>query len=95
VTATFADGSSAIGDVLIGADGIHSTVRTLIDPEAPRPLYTGLGNIGGFSDATVANTTAGTYRMIFGRRCFFGYVVSPEGEIWWFGNPPSREPRLD
>src|SRR5215470_6108616 len=30
VTATFADGSRTSGDMLIGADGIHSTVRRLI-----------------------------------------------------------------
>jgi FAD-dependent urate hydroxylase len=28
--------------------------------------------------------------MIFGRRAFFGYVLSPSGEVWWFANPPSR-----
>lgn len=32
VTAHFADGNSASADVLIGADGVHSTVRRLIDP---------------------------------------------------------------
>ena len=32
VTAHFADGTSASADVLIGADGVHSTVRRLIDP---------------------------------------------------------------
>jgi salicylate hydroxylase len=36
-TARFADGSSAQADVLIGADGIHSGVRTaLFGPDAPR-----------------------------------------------------------
>jgi hypothetical protein len=25
-----------------------------------------------------------------GKRCFFGYTVSPGGEIWWFGNPPTK-----
>ncbi len=30
VTARFADGTSATADVLIGADGVHSTVRALI-----------------------------------------------------------------
>lgn len=35
VTARFADGTTARGDVLIGADGVHSTVRRLIDPAAP------------------------------------------------------------
>lgn len=34
VTARFADGASAEGDILIGTDGVHSTVRTLIDPAA-------------------------------------------------------------
>src|SRR5690606_16457059 len=37
VTARFADGSSATADVLIGADGIRSTVRGLIDPANPGP----------------------------------------------------------
>jgi hypothetical protein len=40
----FADGTDATGDVLTGADGIHSTVRKLLDPAAPAPTYTGLIN---------------------------------------------------
>jgi 2-polyprenyl-6-methoxyphenol hydroxylase-like FAD-dependent oxidoreductase len=40
VTLVLADGSTASGDVLIGADGIHSTVRgQMFGPEQPR--YTG------------------------------------------------------
>jgi FAD-dependent urate hydroxylase len=27
--------------------------------------------------------------MMFGKRAFFGYLVSPGGEVWWFANPPS------
>ena len=37
VTAKFDDGCTATADVLIGADGVRSIVRTLIDPEAPPP----------------------------------------------------------
>ena len=40
VTALFADGGSARGDLIIGADGIRSTVRAQIMPEA-QPLYAG------------------------------------------------------
>ncbi|MBX6372630.1 MAG: flavin-dependent oxidoreductase [Acetobacteraceae bacterium] len=33
VTARFADGSTAHGDVLVGADGIHSAVRAILHPQ--------------------------------------------------------------
>ena len=40
VTATFADGATAKGDLLIGADGIRSTVRAQMLPDA-KPRYAG------------------------------------------------------
>jgi 2-polyprenyl-6-methoxyphenol hydroxylase-like FAD-dependent oxidoreductase len=40
VTARFADGTVETGDLLIAADGIHSTVRAQLLPSA-RPLYAG------------------------------------------------------
>ncbi len=52
VTARFDDGSAATADVLIGADGVRSTVRTLIDPEAPGAGYTGLLGFQGYVDAS-------------------------------------------
>jgi FAD-dependent urate hydroxylase len=95
-TVSFADGSSADADALIGADGLRSAVRTLIDPNAPVPTYSGMGNVGAVTRTEAidvsAEATDGEYRMIWGKRCFFGYTVSPDGEIWWFANPPSREP---
>src|SRR5262249_29255623 len=90
VVAHFEDGSSAKGDVLIGADGIHSRVRRLIDPGAPAPRYTGLGNVGGFTTRASIDAPPGTYRMVFGKRAFFGFTVRPGGEIWWFANPPRK-----
>jgi 2-polyprenyl-6-methoxyphenol hydroxylase-like FAD-dependent oxidoreductase len=89
VVASFEDGTRAAGDLLIGADGIHSRTRRIIDPAAPEPRYTGLGNIGGFTRDASVNTKPGIYVMVWGKRAFFGYTVSPSGEIWWFANPPS------
>src|ERR1043165_6970131 len=42
VRAEFDDGTHADGDLLIGADGIHSATRSIIDPAAPAPRFTGL-----------------------------------------------------
>jgi 2-polyprenyl-6-methoxyphenol hydroxylase-like FAD-dependent oxidoreductase len=39
VTAYFADGSSARGDLLIGADGVRSATRRLVLPNAVEPSY--------------------------------------------------------
>ena len=41
ITVQFADGTSASGDLLVGADGIHSVIRTqMLGPDRPR--YTGM-----------------------------------------------------
>ena len=89
VVARFEDGTEVSGDLLIGADGIHSRTRRIIDPAAPEPRYTGLCNIGGFTRDASVDTRPGIYVMVWGKRAFFGYTVSPTGEIWWFANPPS------
>ena len=94
VTAHLSDRSTLRGDLLVGCDGIWSTVRMLIDPQAPDPTYTGLMGHGGYAPAGAVDQPAGTYRMIFGRRAFFGYAIALDGQAWWFVNEPRRpEPR--
>ncbi len=90
VTARFEDGTTARGELLVGADGLHSATRRIIDAAAPGPRYTGLGNTGGFTRLPGLPARPGGYQMVWGRDCFFGYTVSPDGEIWWFANPPSK-----
>ncbi|MFD3684018.1 FAD-dependent oxidoreductase [Nocardiopsis sp. NPDC058631] len=92
VRVTFADGSTAEGDVLVGADGIHSPVRRSMDPAAPEPAYTGLLNLGGrLPPGALPATPEGTTRMVFGRRAFLGYQTGAEGTLW-FVNLPHPEP---
>jgi FAD-dependent urate hydroxylase len=88
VRALFDDGSDATGQVLIGADGIHSAVRQRIDPKAPAPSYVGLVNLGGYARGVPVDAEPGSYTMIFGKRAFFGYALAPDGEVWWFANVP-------
>ena len=88
VRAAFADGGSAEADLLIGCDGVHSAVRQVIDPGAPKPGYLGLINIGGYANGVSVQSKPGSYEMIFGKRAFFGYALAPSGEVWWFANVP-------
>jgi FAD-dependent urate hydroxylase len=88
VRARFADGTDAIADILIGCDGIYSTVRRIIDPGAPAPTYAGLINLGGYVRGVRVDAEPGTYHMIFGKRAFFGYALALDGEVWWFANVP-------
>ncbi|HET9518082.1 MAG TPA: NAD(P)/FAD-dependent oxidoreductase [Actinoplanes sp.] len=91
VTARFSAGEIRAA-LLVGADGLHSCTRTLLDPGAPAPRNLGLLNAGGFTDRPVAaDVVPGTVRMAFGRRCFFGWTVAPDGAVWWFANPPGRD----
>jgi FAD-dependent urate hydroxylase len=93
--ARFADGSDAAGDLLIGADGLRSRTRQLIDPAAPGARYTGLLNVGGYARGLDLGRPPGVLDFCFGRRCFLGHVTSPQGDVWWFTNPSSPEPGRD
>ena len=88
VAAAFDDGTRATGDLLVGADGVHSATRRLLDPAAPAPRYVGLVNFGGHTPDSAGSTEPGAWHMIFGRRAFFGYVVDPDGGTVWFANVP-------
>lgn len=90
ITARLSDGSEIQADMLIGCDGVQSAVRTSIDAQSPAPTFTGLIGHGGFAPSGVINGSAGDYRMIFGARSFFGYVIAPDGEVWWFVNEPAQ-----
>ncbi|MDJ0381002.1 NAD(P)/FAD-dependent oxidoreductase [Streptomyces sp. G-G2] len=92
VTAHFADGTQASADILIGADGIRSTVRSLIDPAAPEPNYAGLVCFGARMERSGAPSTNGVMYMCFGKRAFFGYQVFEDSSAVWFVNLPHRLP---
>ncbi len=91
VVARFEDGTEAAGDLLIGADGVHSRTRRIIDPSAPAARYIPVLNIGGYARGVHVRAEPGTFRMVFGKRAFFGYAVHPSGEVWWFANPPRAD----
>ncbi|KKJ99170.1 FAD-dependent monooxygenase [Micromonospora sp. HK10] len=91
VTARFADGSTATADVLIGADGIHSTVRTLIDPDAVGPRFTGLLGFEAVARHEV-DAAPGTMTFAFGRGGYYLYWPEPGGGTRWGVNLPQERP---
>jgi 2-polyprenyl-6-methoxyphenol hydroxylase-like FAD-dependent oxidoreductase len=93
VVAHFADGSTAEGDFVIGADGVHSAVRGHVIPDGPRPFDTGLIGFGGFVARSVIPDASIGQRVVttFGQSGFFGYgVCSPDPNdavMWWSTQP--------
>ena len=90
VVARFGDGSEEHGGFLVGADGIWSTTRYLLDPEAPRPEYAGLLGLGGLATGVDLDVEPGTFEMVFGKREFFGFISPRRGRVLWFANLPVR-----
>ena len=93
VVAHFSDGTSAEGDFLIGADGVHSGVRSHVVPDGPKPFDTGLIGFGGFAPRALLEHTAigRCVQTTFGQSGFFGYGFCSsdpdEGVMWWSTQP--------
>jgi 2-polyprenyl-6-methoxyphenol hydroxylase-like FAD-dependent oxidoreductase len=74
VTARFEDGSSATGDVLVGADGSGSAVRRQRLPEA-RLQETGMVSLGGKLPMTPASKALLSEKMFYG----MSLIMAPKG----------------
>jgi salicylate hydroxylase len=94
VTLTLSDGETAQGDILIGADGIHSTVRAqLFGKELPR--YTGNVAWRGLVPAErIAHLDLGSVVGVWmgPNRSIVQYYVSAGKTFNWIGISRSSEP---
>jgi 2-polyprenyl-6-methoxyphenol hydroxylase-like FAD-dependent oxidoreductase len=90
VTASFSDGTTATADVLLGADGVRSTVRTLIDPAAPGAGYTGLLGFQGSAELAL-DLDPGVMTFAFGKRAYYLYWSTGDGRVTWGANLPSKQ----
>ena len=92
VTAHFADGSTAVGDVLIGADGIHSATRHQLFPDVKLRYagYTAWRAVVETTEQAALGFISESWGL--GRR--FGIVrISPQ-QVYWFATenaPPQHK----
>ncbi|HEX3490413.1 MAG TPA: FAD-dependent monooxygenase [Streptosporangiaceae bacterium] len=95
VRATFAGGRTAVGDVLIGADGRGSVVRDQLWGGDPAEL-TGWATWQGISPVPIDITSSRCGVMIAGRGGTCGLMPCGEGLLqWWFDqrwSPGTPEP---
>lgn len=96
VSAVFADGSQVESAVLVGADGVDSTVRQAIDPRAA-PGDTGQWFVHGRTD-TGGDRDSGekTVTVVRDSRTGngFGWITTQDGAThWWLrASTPARDP---
>lgn len=96
VEAIFEDGSIASGDVLVGADGIGSSVRNFLFPEGPKPTFTGIVGSGGFVDRAflkdLGQEDLESLNLIFGQNGFLGFAGAGPGRIMWWTSIKTDRP---
>jgi 2-polyprenyl-6-methoxyphenol hydroxylase-like FAD-dependent oxidoreductase len=95
VVAHLADGTCAEGDILIGADGIHSQTRSIILPNGPKPAYIGIIAMGGLVLGSAAPSMLRrdkqSLNFTYGPKGFFGYMGVHDGNVMWWSNLPSEK----
>jgi salicylate hydroxylase len=89
---------SGRADVIVGADGIWSTARRVLDPAGPEPAYAGLYSVSGRTLAEDLRMgpgmelEPGVWNMIYARRGAFIYLPAPDGSIWWSAQVAAAAP---
>jgi FAD-dependent urate hydroxylase len=80
VSARFSDARTEHGDVLVAADGTHSTIRALLLGDTPTP--TGNAEMHG-TVPTTPDVPNGVYRQVWGPGAKFGFYPVRDATCWY------------
>lgn len=91
----FSNGETVKGDLLIGADGIHSQVRqTMVGKIDYRPnTYRSYRWRGSFLLKDVEDVHPRAETEVFDRDTFFGTIPVGDGRAYWFASGPGLDDR--
>jgi 2-polyprenyl-6-methoxyphenol hydroxylase-like FAD-dependent oxidoreductase len=84
VHVTLADGRRAEGQILVGADGVASVIRTQLHPGERSPQPSGLLAIRGVARDVVAHLGGASGAQYFGRGFEAGLARAGEREVYWY-----------
>lgn len=94
VTVMYEDGTEERADILIGADGVNSTVRELMFGSENRNYsgFTALRGIASYSDSRYTMEKGGGFEA-WGSGKRFGFSHLGQGQVFWFAaiNSPEGE----
>ncbi|MGW1955702.1 FAD-dependent oxidoreductase [Streptomyces sp. NPDC001920] len=85
VTLRFEDGRTVRGPLLIGADGLRSTVRKALMPYEPPPRYAGMTACQGIVRLPSEQVPPGVFVNTFGEGSWFVYYRLDDECVYWDG----------
>ena len=93
-TVRFADGSSTDADLVVGADGLRSAVRTSIVPDA-RLRYSGQTSWRGVAKYDLPAEMDGTGWEVWSAGARIGFSPIGHGEVYWYATMDAPEGGTD
>lgn len=92
--ALFADGTTASGPFVVGADGLRSTVRHAVFPRH-RLRYSGQTCWRGVATLKLPDKWESQFVEIWGRCGAFGFVPINESQVYWFATQRASAQGVD
>lgn len=92
VTLKLADGRGERGDVLIGADGLHSTIRKQVTGRDEAPRYAGYTIWQGIvTKASTELAPLGDFPLVYGPALRFCFYRVDDDRLYWFAVANAEE----